>query len=152
MAASVILLMRRTIFLALLATLLCASAARAAAPRIRATARTTTCSRALHAPGLRKARSEMDADVREYSACSDVLSRDRRQDVDVLVGSGGSGTSGGGGGGGPARPRAPPPAAEAPPPRTARPPRRSRPRLPADTQALTQAATQGDEPVKSTGT
>jgi hypothetical protein len=152
--------MRRTIFLALLATLLCAPAARAD---------TTTqiwrdCVLDSKLDGhytlaqLREARSHPPADGLEYTDCTDILARaiaaktsshssgnsNSGGDSSGGGGSGGGGggsgsSSGGGSGGGGGGSADSAPAA----PLT--------PSTPADQQALTQAATQGAQPVKVDG-
>src|SRR5262249_15322693 len=103
-AASVNLPMRRTIFLALLATLmlLAPAAAHAAGP--------TTIIKDCEDDGvleghyttaeLRNARAHLPADVDEYSDCSDVLSRAIAASTSSDSKSSGGGNGGGGGGGG----------------------------------------------------
>jgi hypothetical protein len=149
--------MRRTIFLALLATLLCAPAARAD---------TTTqiwrdCVLDSKLDGhytvaqLRQARSHPPADGLEYTDCTDILSRAiaaKTSSSSTSGGNSGGGNSGGGGGGGgtgsssgggsggggggsaDSAPAAP-----------------LTPTTPADQQALTEAAIHGDNVVKVDG-
>jgi hypothetical protein len=148
--------MRRTIFLALLATLLCASAARADTN----TEIWRDCVLDSKLDGhytltqLRYARSHPPADGLEYSDCTDILARAIAAKTAPQSnsnsggnsgggggagGGGGGGTgsgSGGGGGGGTAdtAPAAP-----------------LTPSTPADQQALNQAATQGGKPMTIDG-
>ena len=102
--------MRRTIFLALLATLLCASAARAAGTEaiLRDCQDDSVLQGHYSVEELRKARRDMDADIREYTDCSDVIGRAiaaKTSSASSGGNGGGSGSSGGGGGGGGGRRR-----------------------------------------------
>ena len=148
--------MRRTILLALLATLLCATAARAAD--------TTTkiwrdCIEDDVLDGhytlaqLREARSHAPADGVEYSSCTDVLSRAIAAKTTSSSNSGGgnSGGGGGGGGGGGTGSSAGGGSAGGGGSTDTAPAAPITPSTPADQQALTQAATQGAQPVKVDG-
>ena len=136
--------MRRTIFLALLATLLCAPAARAD---------TTTqiwrdCVLDSKLDGhytvtqLRQARSHPPADGLEYTDCTDILARaiaaktSSSSSSNSNSGGNSSGAGGGGGGGGSADATPAAPIA---------------PSTPADQKALTEAAIHGDNVVKVDG-
>jgi hypothetical protein len=90
--------MRRTIFLALLATLLIVPAARAASSaEIWADCQKDSVLQGHYTTAeLRKARSTLPTDIDEYSDCRDVLSRA----ISGGTSSSGSGNGGGGGGGG----------------------------------------------------
>jgi hypothetical protein len=149
----VILLMRRTIFLALLATLLCASAARAAGTEaiLRDCQDDDVLQGHYTLSELRKARSEMDADVREYSSCSDVLGRAIAAKTSTSSSGSGGGSSGGGGGGGTGSSSSGSSGGGGGGAADSAPAAPIAPSTPADTQALTQAATQGAEPVKVDG-
>jgi hypothetical protein len=98
--------MRRTIFLALLATLLMASTARAASSEdIWKDCKDSVLSGHYTTAELRKADSTMPSDVSEYTDCHDVIStaianQTTRKDDSNDSGQGSGGSSGGGGGGG----------------------------------------------------
>lgn len=96
--------MRRTIFLALLATLLLAQAAQASdTSAILRDCQDDVLQGHYTVSELRKARSSMPTDLREYTDCNDVLARAiSAASVPKSTGSGGGGgsASGGGGGGG----------------------------------------------------
>jgi hypothetical protein len=150
--------MRRTILLALLATLLCAPAARAdTRTQIwRDCVIDSVLDGHYTLSQLRDAKSHPPADGQEYTDCTDILSRaiaaktappSNSHSGGNSSGGGGTGTggggggngssSGGGGGGGGSADSAP----AAP----------LTPSTPADQQALNQAATQGDKPVTIDG-
>src|SRR4051794_1139939 len=157
-AASVNSPMRRTILLALLATLLCAPAARAADTTTkiwRDCVEDSVLDGHYTLAELREARSHPPADGLEYTDCTDLLARAIAAKTSGSSHSGGDGNgagagggtgagtgggtgsggaTGGGGGTGDSAPAAP-----------------ITPSTPADEQALTQAATQGAQPVKVDG-
>jgi hypothetical protein len=95
--------MRRTIFLALLATLLLVPSARAATPIqiIRDCADDGVLNGHYTPAELRKARSQVPTDVDEYSDCSDVLSRAIAAGTAPKSPAGGGGGGAGGGGSSP---------------------------------------------------
>jgi hypothetical protein len=151
--------MRRTIFLALLATLLCAPAAHAdTRTQIwRDCVLDSVLDGHYTLSQLRDARSHPPADGQEYTDCTDILARAIAAKTSSSSssnsggnssgaggaggggGGGGTGSSSGGGGGGGGGSADAAPAA----PLT--------PSTPADQQALTQAATQGAKPVTIDG-
>ena len=148
--------MRRTILLALLATLLIVPAAQAGETQIYKDCQDDSQLQGHYTLSeLRQARSDLPSDVDEYSDCRDVLSRAIAAKTSSPSGSntnggggGGGGTSSGGGGGsgsgagaggsgsgsGDSAPAAP-----------------VTPSTPQDQAALTQAATQGAAPVNLDG-
>jgi hypothetical protein len=138
--------MRRTIFLALLAALLFAPAARATPPLEiqRDCADDGTLQGSYSASDLRKARDSLPTDADEYSDCRDVLSR---AIADKTASSGNNGGGGGGGGGGSSNGggNASPDTGSGAPQSTSTPAPTPRPAIPpgpateADTQALAQA-------------
>jgi hypothetical protein len=98
--------MRRTIFLAVLATLLLVPTARAASTTqiLRDCTDDSVLEGHYSLSDLRKAKSALSGDISEYSDCGDVLSRaiasaSQSQTPSTHSGSGGGGVSGGGGGG-----------------------------------------------------
>jgi hypothetical protein len=128
-ATSVNLLMRRTIFLALLAALLFAPATRASTDPIRTIQRDCNDSvlqGSYSVSDLRKARETLPTDADEYSDCRDVLSRAIAQKT----------ASSGGGGGGDASP-APAASAMASPDTTAEPSATAEPEAKSDSTVST---------------
>jgi hypothetical protein len=150
--------MRRTILLALLATLMCAPAARAADT-------TTKIWRDCVEDGvldghytlaqLREARSHAPADGLEYSDCTDLLARAIAAKTSSSSNSGNNGNGGGGGGGagggGGTGSSAGGGSAGGGGSTDSAPTGPITPSTPADQQALTQAATQGAQPVQVDG-
>jgi hypothetical protein len=150
--------MRRTILLALLATLLCAPAARAADTTTkiwRDCVEDSVLDGHYTLAQLREARNHPPADGLEYTDCTDLLARaiaaktssSSHSGANSNGGGGGGGAGGGGGtgsssGGGSAGGGGSTDSAPTGP---------VTPSTPADQQALTQAATQGAQPVKVDG-
>jgi len=147
--------MRRTIFLALLAALLFAPAARATPPLEiqRDCADDGVLQGSYSASDLRKARDSLPTDADEYSDCRDVLSRAISDKTASSSNSGGNGGGGGGGGnsGGGSDPS--PDTGSSAPESTATPSATPRPAIPpgppteADTAALAQALNHDPAPV-----
>jgi hypothetical protein len=150
--------MRRTIFLALLAALLIAPAARATPPIEiqRDCVDDGALQGSYSASDLRKARDSLPTDADEYSDCRDLLSR---AIADKTASSGNGGASNGGGGGGTSGGGSDtsPDTGSSAPESTATPSATPRPAIPpgppteADTQALAQALNHGPTPVEVGG-
>jgi hypothetical protein len=149
--------MRRTIFLALLATLLLVPAARAAdSEQIWQDCKDSVLQGHYTTAELRKADSSMPSDVSEYTDCHDVISRAIAAKTSSSGskggGSGGGGGGGGGGsssnGGGSGGSGSGAGGADTPDSTPAAP---VTPSTPQDQAALTEAATSGNQPVTLDG-
>jgi hypothetical protein len=149
--------MRRTILLALLATLLIVPAAQAGETQIYKDCQDDSQLQGHYTVSeLRQARSDLPSDVDEYSDCRDVLSRAIADKTSASSGSqsgsgggGGAATGGGGGGGGSSSGAGA--SGSAGGAGSGAPAAPVTPSTPQDQAALTQAATQGAAPVNLDG-